>query len=63
MVVLLVVLEVGGEVLDAISKQGDLDLGGTGVVLAFGEFLDGLALGRKIGSWFAHDGITLDIDG
>ncbi len=62
-VVLLVHLEMGGQMIDPISKQGNLDLGGAGVVLAFREPLDRFIFWRKVGCGLTHGGITLEIAG
>ena len=46
--VLLVRFEVGGEVFDPFGEKGDLDFGGTGVLVVFAELLDDVG-GRFFG--------------
>ena len=48
-VIVLVLLEVLGEVGDAVAQQRDLDLGGTGVALGQGVLADDLLLRLRIG--------------
>jgi hypothetical protein len=48
-VVLLVHLEVLGQVVDAIGQERDLDLGGTGVAVVLLELRNRVALGRQVG--------------
>ena len=49
-VVVLVLLEVLGEVGDAVAQQRDLHLGGTGVAIGRGVKGDELLLGLRVGS-------------
>jgi hypothetical protein len=48
-VVVLVLLQVLGELRDAVREQRDLDLGGTGVALGQGVLADDLLLRLRIG--------------
>jgi hypothetical protein len=49
-VVVLVLLEVLGEVADAVAEQRDLHFRGTGVALGRGVLGDDLLLGLRVGS-------------